>query len=296
MRGFAQVFLEAKHLGFEVVFQANKVLFPGLVSLTDALEQHDTIRTKQTRSIQIQQWNPDGSLNTCEWKEYQRINISTNVFPTGVVGCDQKERIDMHNSFFKRCNASSVVGCIWWYCFTIASRLEHAILIELKDFKKWKEARGREKLKVIAVHVRVGDVMSGYIQKDKVPVGPSLDILATKCTKCAVRTAESMGFVNAAILLVSDSQIIKTRFRSIAHGRVWTPGTQSGHIEKSTQSLSGADLYFGALVDIFLLSLSDALIKSESGFSNLSHGLGMYPPDRVSTFASCGLNTRSGGL
>ena len=136
--------------------------------------------------------------------------------------------------------------------------------------------------------------MSEFDQKNSLSAARSLDLLVIQSLKCTTQSAQSMGLLNATVLLVSDSQNIKNRFRQ--HGRVWTPGTKSGHIEKSMRFLSRTDLYFGALVDIFLLALCDALIKSESGFSNLAQGLGMYSIDRVRTFASCGLNTRSGGL
>jgi hypothetical protein len=211
--------------------------------------------------------------------------------PTGIVGC--AEQTDIKSLFFNSCSKSSVMGCVWWYTLRVDLHLEKEIMNELNRFASWKRRFGREHLPVVAVHIRVGDITSGFDGKTLDSSDTQqVEALADKAFACSMHAGEEMGLHNATLLVISDSLIVKGRCKDSHSAKTWSSRTVPAHIEKS----SAVHRHVGSLVDVFLLSLCDAIVKSDSSFSHLGAAIGMYPPERVKSLQSCGLNTRYGGM
>jgi hypothetical protein len=295
IRGLIHVFLEAKTQGFYFDYDSN--LFSDLLKKTDAIDGAVHI-PKEARALTVTEFNPDGSLKNCDWSKYDLVYVSTNKHADGLVGC-LPEQLDFGSRFFGSCNRSSVyyntrisvLGCGWWLLFRINDRLKHSVLDELKKFAKWQQINMRVGNPVIAVHVRVGDKLGGF----SAPVNPTdiplLEVLGDKVLACANQMGQSLGLQNATILIVSDSSIVKMRVQKAEPKTVWSTGLLPEHVEKSASH----DRYVSSLVDVFMLALCDALLKSPSGFSHLAEGIGFYPTNRVRLLSSCGIETRSGG-
>ena len=287
IRGLSQVFLEAKHLGLSFGLHGSQGLFSGLLRTTRAANVISNPKT-HTKKLAIEQWDPHGSLQVCEWMQYDYVEVSSNVIPTGVVGC--AERNDYNSLFFRACNRSSVIGCVWWYIMRVDARLEKEILRELEEFANWKRRNNRERNPVIGVHIRAGDISSGFsgtaVTSDDIK---RLEELADQAVLCGVHLGEDMRLDHATLLILSDSIIVKARCHLTHPARTWSSATVPAHIEKS----SAIDRHLGSLVDLLLLSLCDAIVKSESGFSHLSAAIGMYPPERMRSLETCGLKTRA---
>lgn len=296
IRGLIQVYLEAKNLGLHFTFDPN--VFAGVLKEQRGPEQRNQQRN-YAKSVAIKQLCPQCSLRVCEWSQYDLVKISTNAFATGVVGCFHK--IDLNEIFLRSCNSgvkrhskdrTRVLGCMWWSIFRLDEVLETAVLYYMREFSSWKKKNSREQFPTLGIHVRVGDVLSGFDVAASSRKGHDFEEdLVKKILACARATEQSMGLANSTLVVASDSRYIKSRLRVSHPSTVWTTNIAPAHVDRP----STKDRFLESMVEIMMLAFNDALLKSPSGYSNLAEAIGMYAPAQVRDLASCGINVRAMG-
>jgi hypothetical protein len=237
-----------------------------------------------------------GELKFCEWSRHENVSVRTNL--AGNIGSDwriQKESCHLQHRFYKEPLMRSrgwetykegyhaTVGCSFWYLFAIGKRLENTMVEELNRFQAWKVAHGRTGNPTVGVHIRSGDkamnlgedVRVGIVGKDG----------ALRVMECALKWSNAIGLENATFLLVSDNQESREVAISILPGQVWSTSAVSFHTDKPV-----GDVLLGTIsswVDLLLLSLTDAIVLSPSGFGEASSNIGMFPKERVLTPEEC---------
>jgi hypothetical protein len=225
-----------------------------------------------------------------EWVNYDVVYATGNVFPTGDVGFPPRV-FDMKKIFFSKCNSSSVLGCSWWSLFRIGGDLEKAVVHQMRTMHSWKQQYGRLKQPVVAVHIRVGDVASGMTGAPaSVAVLKMLENIADNSLACVTSIAGKVGFSNATILVISDSPFVRKRLSQAQPWRVWSTEIVPAHFEKSRHRDQKARV-IETMVDLLMMSISDFLVKSQSGFANLAQAIGMFSVNDVFFLRNCGVES-----
>jgi hypothetical protein len=356
LQGLIQTFFEASTLGWSFTFDSS--MFSDLLKATDAIvgpvHKQNNLRTLFQPSL-----HPDIPLESCKWGKYEYVDISTNKRADGVVGC-APHLTDLKSKFFASCygrdlnhteisgnggggegargqgdGGQSVIGCGWWYIFRLDVRLEKAVLDQLEQFGKWKQLFQREKHPVLAVHVRVGDVLSGFKSRfskagsSKARTGKASDTgllsdaqahlehLAAPSSMAVVGHAGpppvdaqdhlqhlAHAVLTCAIDTASLMGLDNATIIVISDSHTIKTQMQAASVKRVWSSTThpvhaefcaASEAREGSLVDLVLAALADALLKSRSSFSEVAGGIGMFPPHRVAHISSCGIDARFAG-
>jgi len=171
---------------------------------------------------------------------------------------------------------------VFWFLFAFTNTFEKALLLELKLFRTSLLKKRREKSKIIAIHFRGGDHYMNAPKNTTVEEDKRLELSHIhSLIACAANATE----YNSTILLVADNDVVKRIAIKYYRHSVYTSRVKPFHTDRD-KSDSLVDT-IGTWVDMMLLSMSDYIVLSHSGFGTLASQIGMYRKDQIISSKTC---------
>jgi hypothetical protein len=300
LRGISATLVRALSLGYNFRLEMNKP-----VPLRDVFTERGNVLWLSPRRPELADTFRVDALDTgdfkfCEWSRYTDVFVRTNL--PGLIGADghfQNESCHSQHQFYKEPLMRSrgwnmhkedwhaMTGCSFWYLFSFGKHLQHTLSQELQTFHTWKVEHGRERNPIVGVHIRSGDtaMLGGGFGHD-VRVGSAGQDGAIRIMECALKWSIVIGLQNATFFVVSDTIESRAFATSRFPGRIFSSSAVPFHTDRSHKG----DLLKGTIsswTDLLLLAFSDAIVLSQSGFSEAGSQIGMFSQDRVLTHAEC---------
>ncbi|XP_032238798.2 uncharacterized protein LOC116618796 isoform X1 [Nematostella vectensis] len=224
----------------------------------------------------FQRWIQDTDLNaylsypvemvTSQWYFAQSVRMNRFL----------KRRNKAQFGIKERGHRYSLVGCASDYLFSRTSYIKQLLT-------RTKTSLGFDKKPTIGIHFRTGDyALLGRKAKPKsLRVAEKFLECAKKLEKVFLKSTLGLKSADVNWFLATDSYDIKA-FVSKRYPKVVYQEVKLEHISKTEPSANGLE---GVILDHLLLSESDAIILSNSSFSQSALGLGFHSL-RVSTFGT----------
>eukprot|EP00802_Teleaulax_amphioxeia_P007826 Tamp_07834.p1 GENE.Tamp_07834~~Tamp_07834.p1 ORF type:complete len:481 (+),score=5.33 Tamp_07834:96-1538(+) len=292
MKGLFSVFFHAVAIGYEfrIDWDSPVPLSPEILVPTRWINW--TSRSHWPDKAHALRFKDTGQkpFGLCNWRQYGLVKMHTNghPIPRGHQDCDDTKpgisEILLNQSITRACiqgasnrwiGGSQCMGCIWWYLFKIGQRLKMRLVEELQRLYLWKRERRLENAFSIALHVRAGDTNMKAGQGREARDSAAL---VHQIERCAADFAQEING-QYHLVLVSDSEQVKSLVRSWQWTQVYIARTKPFHIDKSRahSKVETMEAATSVLVDLFLLAFQDALLLSgTSGYGYMAQGVGMH--------------------